>query len=56
FTMATSFTAAALGAEGAGRDINMMIGNGYCKDHHLWTLQIMRENSQLREYFEKHFV
>ncbi|MCL5772801.1 MAG: L-erythro-3,5-diaminohexanoate dehydrogenase, partial [Firmicutes bacterium] len=47
FTMATSFTAAALGAEGAGRDINMMIGNGYCKDHHLWTLQIMRTKSEV---------
>ena len=29
FSMATSFTAAALTAEGVGRDVEMIIGNGY---------------------------
>ncbi|MGE5701309.1 MAG: L-erythro-3,5-diaminohexanoate dehydrogenase [Clostridia bacterium] len=33
FSMATSFTAAALGAEGAGKDVRMLIGNGYTKGH-----------------------
>lgn len=33
FSMATSFTAAALGAEGVGKDVNMIIGNGYTKGH-----------------------
>ena len=33
FSMSTSFTAAALGAEGVGRDVTMIIGNGYTKDH-----------------------
>ena len=33
FSMATSFTQAALGAEGVGKDVTMIIGNGYTKDH-----------------------
>ena len=33
FSMATSFTAAALGAEGIGADTTMLIGNGYTKHH-----------------------
>jgi L-erythro-3,5-diaminohexanoate dehydrogenase len=33
FSMATSFTKAALGAEGIGKDVTMMIGNGYTKNH-----------------------
>ena len=32
FSMATSFTKSALGAEGVGKDVNMIIGNGYCKE------------------------
>ena len=33
FSMATSFTAAALGAEGVGKDVQLLIGNGYTKGH-----------------------
>jgi len=33
FSMATKFTAAALGAEGVGKDITMLIGNGYTAGH-----------------------
>ena len=33
FSMATSFTKAALGAEGVGSDVTMIIGNGYTKGH-----------------------
>jgi len=33
FSMATSFTAAALGAEGVGKDVRMLIGNGYTRGH-----------------------
>ncbi|CAH2716564.1 L-erythro-3,5-diaminohexanoate dehydrogenase [Neobacillus rhizosphaerae] len=33
FNMATKFTAAALGAEGIGKDVNLLIGNGYTKGH-----------------------
>ena len=32
FSMATSFTKAALGAEGVGSDVTMIIGNGYTRD------------------------
>lgn len=32
FSMATSFTAAALTAEGVGRDVEMIIGNGYTEN------------------------
>ncbi len=52
FSMATSFTKAALGAEGIGRDTTMIIGNGYTKGHAEIALQIMRESKVLRERFE----
>ncbi|MFP4016183.1 MAG: zinc-binding dehydrogenase [Halanaerobiales bacterium] len=51
FSMATSFTRAALGAEGIGKDVEMIIGNGYCKDHALISLEILRENQKLREIY-----
>ena len=53
FSMATSFTKAALGAEGVGKDITMIVGNGYTKGHAEISLQIMRESKELREIFEK---
>lgn len=56
FSMATSFTKAALGAEGVGKDVNMMIGNGYTKGHGEITLQIMRECKPLRDLYEKLFA
>lgn len=56
FSMATSFTKAALGAEGIGKDVTMIIGNGYTKDHAEITLSELRESSILREIFEKMYV
>ena len=56
FSMATSFTRAALGAEGIGKDCLMIIGNGYTKDHAEITLWELRENAQLRKYFEEQYV
>ncbi|MFA6074486.1 MAG: L-erythro-3,5-diaminohexanoate dehydrogenase [Negativicutes bacterium] len=53
FSMATSFTKAALGAEGVGKDVTMIVGNGYAKGHADLTLQIMRESAPIRELFEK---
>lgn len=53
FSMATSFTKAALGAEGVGKDINMIVGNGYTKGHSETALQVMRESKGLRELFTK---
>ena len=51
FSMATSFTKAALGAEGIGKDVNMIIGNGYTKDHAEITLNLMRESRVLHDLF-----
>jgi L-erythro-3,5-diaminohexanoate dehydrogenase len=56
FSMATSFTRAALGAEGIGKDVNMIIGNGYTKDHAEITLWELRENPALRKLFEEQYV
>ena len=53
FSMATSFTKAALGAEGVGSDVTMIIGNGYTKGHAEITLQELRENEELRKIFEE---
>lgn len=51
FSMATSFTKAALGAEGVGSDVTMIVGNGYTKGHAEITLQILRESEVLRNVF-----
>ena len=51
FSMATSFTAAALGAEGVGKDVTMMVGNGYAKGHAGISLQTLRDHPALKEYF-----
>jgi len=53
FSMATSFTKAALGAEGVGKDVTMLIGNGYTKGHAEIALQIMRESPELRRVYEE---
>lgn len=52
FSMATSFTAAALGAEGAGRDVTMIIGNGYAHGHADIALQTLRDHPELHRYFK----
>jgi len=56
FSMATSFTRAALGAEGIGKDVLMIIGNGYTKDHAEITLEELRESKKLRQLFEQKYV
>ncbi len=56
FSMATSFTKATLGAEGVGKDITMIMGNGYTKGHVEITLAELRENKELRDMYEKIYV
>ena len=51
FSMPTSFTKAALGAEGVGKDVNMIVGNGYTKGHAEISLQVLRESPALKELF-----
>lgn len=56
FSMATSFTAAALGAEGVGKDVEMIVGNGYAKGHAEHALSLLRESAVLRALFESLYV
>lgn len=56
FSMATSFTKAALGAEGVGKDINMIVGNGYTKGHAAIALQVLRESESLRKLFTEMYA
>jgi len=56
FSMATSFTKATLGAEGVGKDVVMIMGNGYTKGHAEITLSELRENKALRDIYEKIYV
>ena len=55
FSMATSFTKAALGAEGIGKDVTMIVGNGYTKDHAEITLNVLRENEKRRKLFDEKY-
>jgi L-erythro-3,5-diaminohexanoate dehydrogenase len=53
FSMATSFTSAALTAEGAGKSCEMMIGNGYVPGHAELALDLIRANPGLQERFSR---
>lgn len=55
FSMATRFTKAALGAEGIGKDVEMIIGNGYCAGHAELALDIMRRSTYLRDLYTKRY-
>ncbi len=55
FSMATSFTAAALGAEGVARQVEMHIGNGYMPDNGAVALQLLRDYPLLRAIFTRRF-
>lgn len=52
FSMATSFAAAALGAEGLAADVRMLVGNGYVPGHADLALSLLREVPAVRELFE----
>ncbi|MEV3937471.1 hypothetical protein AB0K52_16015 [Glycomyces sp. NPDC049804] len=51
FSMATSFPAAALGAEGLAADVEMLIGNGYVPGHADYALALLRANPHLKDLF-----
>jgi L-erythro-3,5-diaminohexanoate dehydrogenase len=53
FSMATSFTGAALGAEGIGKDVTMLVGNGYCRNHAVVALETIRESPILWQVFNE---
>ena len=53
FSMATSFSAAALGAEGLAADVTMLVGNGYVPGHADLALDLIRTTPGLRALFER---
>jgi L-erythro-3,5-diaminohexanoate dehydrogenase len=53
FSMATSFAAAALGAEGLAADVRLVIGNGYTPGHADLALDLFRAESGVRQVFEQ---
>ena len=53
FSMATSFTAAALGAEGVAADVTMLIGNGYVPGHADQAIDLVRSVPGVRRLFER---
>jgi L-erythro-3,5-diaminohexanoate dehydrogenase len=48
FSMATSFPAAALGAEGMAADVTMLVGNGYTPGHAELALELYRSTPGVR--------
>jgi L-erythro-3,5-diaminohexanoate dehydrogenase len=56
FSMATSFTAAALTAEGLGKDVTMIIGSGYAPRHADIALDMLRRRPGLRSEFERRYA
>ena len=53
FSMATSFTAEALGAEGVAADVTMLVGNGYVPGHAALALDLVRAEPGVRTIFER---
>jgi L-erythro-3,5-diaminohexanoate dehydrogenase len=53
FSMATSFPAAALGAEGVAADVTMLIGNGYVPGHATLALDLIRAEPGVRALFAR---
>jgi L-erythro-3,5-diaminohexanoate dehydrogenase len=56
FSMATSFTAVALIAEGLGKDVGLMIGSGYVPGHADLALGMLREDPALRRVFQQRYA
>jgi len=52
FSMATSFTAAALGAEGVAADVTMLVGNGYVPGHARLAIELIRTEPGVRGIFQ----
>lgn len=53
FSMATSFSAAALGAEGLAADVTMLVGNGFVPGHASYALELLRDEPGVRSLFER---
>jgi L-erythro-3,5-diaminohexanoate dehydrogenase len=55
FAMSTSFTKAALGAEGVGKDVDLFVGNGFAHGHADHTLAMLRDMPAIRALFERRY-
>ena len=53
FSMATSFSAAALGAEGVAADVTMLVGNGYVPGHAQLAIDLIRTEPGVRGMFQR---
>ena len=53
FSMATSFSAAALGAEGLAADVGLRVGNGYGPGLGAYALEVRRADAGVRGLFER---
>ena len=53
FSMATSFSAAALGAEGMAADVTMLVGNGYTPGHATLALELYRSTPGVRSLIDR---
>jgi L-erythro-3,5-diaminohexanoate dehydrogenase len=53
FSMATSFSAAALGAEGVAADVTMLVGNGYTPGHAAYAMELLRGSGGVRRLFDR---
>jgi len=53
FSMATSFSAAALGAEGVAAYLTMLVGNGYVPGHAELALELIRTEPGVRGMFQR---
>ncbi|MFM8268855.1 MAG: L-erythro-3,5-diaminohexanoate dehydrogenase [Pseudomonadota bacterium] len=51
FSMATSFTKVALGAEGISSSAELLFGNGYYPKHAEFVVKLARENEKLKKLF-----
>ncbi len=51
FNMATSFSRAVLSAEGLGRDLQLLLGNGYAEGHAEYALALLRKHQALQKFF-----
>jgi L-erythro-3,5-diaminohexanoate dehydrogenase len=53
FSMATSFSGAALGAEGLAADVTMLVGNGYVPGHADYAMSLLRSHDGVRGLIER---
>ncbi|MGY1857305.1 L-erythro-3,5-diaminohexanoate dehydrogenase [Modestobacter sp. SYSU DS0290] len=56
FSMATSFSAAALGAEGMAADVTMLVGNGYTPGHAALAIDLYRRTPGVRALIDPRVV